>query len=409
MISCIETEHRFAAILDGAMRRGWCFDMAAAEKLVTLLMERRAELDSQVSDYFPPRQVVYYTPKKKLRREKTEVFNPNSRPQIEARLKEVHGWEPFEFTPTGRAKIDEDILGELDYPEAKFLTERLMVQRRLGQLAEGNQNWMDAVQEDGRIYYQILHIGTVTHRCAHFHPNLGQVPTFGKPWGPECRALFMPRPGWKAVGADASGLELRCLANRMNDPAYTEVLLDGDIHTRNKQAWEVDSRSLGKTLTYACLYGSGDANLGRLLGGGAKEGKAARARFMGNLPALARCVKNVKAAATRGFLKGIDGRHIPVRNQYSALNTLLQSDGAVAMKRSTIRAEELADSAGLTADDFGMVGHIHDEMQYEASPEAAPVLAELLPKSFAMAGEDLNFNLPLDGEAKIGKNWSETH
>ncbi len=413
-MNCVELEHQFAGILDKAMQRGWGFDYAAAEVLVTRLVTRRAEVDVDVTELFPPKTVTYTTPKKKLERQKVVVFNPSSRQQIAERLIEKYGWKPLEFTPTGHAKVDEEILGALPWHEAKVLAERFLLQKRLAQLAEGQQGWMRLArkQSDGswRLYCRILHIGTVTHRCAHRGPNLAQVPANSAPYGKECRALFVPRPGWKAVGADASGLELRCLAHYMNDSAYTDELLQGDIHTTNMHAWEVSDRSVGKRLTYACLYGAGDRLLGGILGGNSKDGKAARARFMKNLPALGKLVKGVqRRASSSGVLRGLDGRRLPVRNQHSALNTLLQGAGAVAMKLATVEAERLAEKDGLCGKDYGLVGHIHDEMQYEASVDAAPVLANMLPTAFREAGQQLGFRLPLDGDSAIGCSWKDTH
>ena len=44
-------------------------------------------------------------------------------------------------------------------------------------------------------------------------PNLQQVPSMNTPYGKECRELFVPSDGYVLVGADASGLEARCLAH----------------------------------------------------------------------------------------------------------------------------------------------------------------------------------------------------
>jgi DNA polymerase-1 len=52
----------------------------------------------------------------------------------------------------------------------------------------------------------------------------------------QMRGLFTVPDDKVIVGADLSGLELRCLAHYMKDPGYTEEILSGDIHTANQKA-----------------------------------------------------------------------------------------------------------------------------------------------------------------------------
>ena len=70
----------------------------------------------------------------------------------------------------------------------------------------------------------------VSQRASHRNPNLAQIPAVRAPYGKECRDLFTVRPGFKLVGADYAGLELRMLAHYM-------AKFDG-----GKFAKEVDSR-----------------------------------------------------------------------------------------------------------------------------------------------------------------------
>ena len=113
-----------------------------------------------------------------------------------------------------------------------------MIQKRLGQLAEGNEAWLKLVKADGRLHGRVTTNGAVTGRCTHSKPNLAQVPNAGSPYGKECRELFTVGEGKKLVGCDASGLELRCLAHymaRYDGGAYAKILLEEDIHTGTKR------------------------------------------------------------------------------------------------------------------------------------------------------------------------------
>src|SRR3546814_6601123 len=89
--------------------------------------------------------------------------------------------------------------------------------------------------------------------------------------------------------------------------------------------WSSDVCSSDLEHNDAFLYGAGDAKLGSIIGKGARAGAQLRARFLAKFPALAKLIKAVKAAAKKGWLKGLDGRKIPVRSEHAALNSLLQS------------------------------------------------------------------------------------
>jgi DNA polymerase-1 len=73
-------------------------------------------------------------------------FEPGSRDKIANRLTRLFGWTPVDYTPTGKPKVDETTLGGLDYPEAKLLIRYLTVDKRLGQLATGDEAWLKRVR-----------------------------------------------------------------------------------------------------------------------------------------------------------------------------------------------------------------------------------------------------------------------
>lgn len=83
----------------------------------------------------------------------------------------------------------------------------------------------------------------------------GEILLFGIDggYGADCRALFFCTAGRKIVGCDASGLELRCLAHYMNDDNYTDLILNGDIHTYNQHLAGLAKRGQAKTFIYAFL------------------------------------------------------------------------------------------------------------------------------------------------------------
>jgi len=396
-------EHDFAEIIAGQIRNGFSFDKEAAGQLYSVLAGERDRLVRELQAEVPPTIVQLKTKTKEI------PFNPASRQQIAAALRAL-GWEPTEFTPSGEAKVDEAVLGALEYPIAKKLSHYLLVQKRIGMLAEGDEAWLK-VERAGRIYGSVNHNGAVTGRCTHRGPNMAQVPACGSPYGKECRSLFTAPKGRVLVGVDAAGLELRCLAHYMakwDDGAFAKELLEGDIHTANQKAAGLPTRNDAKLFIYAFLYGAGPAKLGKIIGGGYNEGKEMQKRFLAKVPALKKLKDAVEQASKRGHIYGLDGRRLRIRSAHAALNTLLQSAGAIIMKQATVLMHRELLRHGL-AGRFKQVAHIHDEVQFEVDAADADEAARIVKRCITKAGEVLGFRCRLDGEAKIGRNWAETH
>jgi DNA polymerase I-like protein with 3'-5' exonuclease and polymerase domains len=205
---------------------------------------------------------------------------------------------------------------------------------------------------------------------------------------------------------DASGLELRMLAHYMNDEGYTNEILTGDIHTANQLASGVDTRSQAKTFIYAFLYGAGDAKIGSIVGGTAVDGRRLKKKFLSNTPSLRDLRERVSVASGRGYVHGLDRRRVAVRSEHSALNTLLQSAGAIVMKKALCLLDEYAKAWNL---DYKFIGNIHDEIQTEVKESEADVFGRLAVSCIEAAGIHYKLNCPLAGEYQVGDNWSETH
>lgn len=493
----IDLEHQVAFILAEQERAGFQFDVASAEKLHVELMGVKAELGDQLATIFEPWDVdlgefVPKRPNSKLgytgryevdaegkkvfigdpvRKFKTVVFNPNSRDHIADRLKVIYGWKPKEFTPSGKPKVDEDVLESLPYPEAKQLARYMLIQKRIGQLAEGRQAWLKQVKPSGRIHGSIIPNGAVTGRATHSNPNIGQVPKVGTEYGEACRGLFTARPGkTMLLGCDVSGLELRMLGHfmaRHDGGAYAEIVINGDVHSANaaalngmsledflvgkvsedpietiteqiedaykwlkkkpKDQWSLLKvrdyykylRETAKTFIYAFLYGAGNVKIGSIVGGGAKMGAVLKDKFFKKFPALKKLIDGVTTAAEgKGYLIGLDGRHLHIRSAHSALNTLLQSAGAIVCKQWMVEFHRLLKERGY-ADKVTQVAWVHDELQMEVSldliekcPETGKftsVIGDICVEAIALAGEKLGIRVALTGEYAIGNNWADTH
>ena len=421
----IQLEHDFAAIIRKMEAHGFPFDSTKAHALLAKLQSRKAQLETELQAAFPPWQIKEpFIPKvnNKTRgyqkgvltyKVKEVVFNPASRDHIADRLKTIHGWHPQEFTANGKPKVDEDVLKRLNYPEAQLLNEYLLLNKRIGQLATGQNAWLK-LQKNGRMHGQVITNGAATGRCTHNRPNMSQVPSVNAPYGKECRELFHAPEGYVLIGADLSGLELRCLAHYMakfDGGAYAEEVVNGDVHTANQKAAGLPNRPSAKTFIYGFLYGAGAAKIGSIVGGDEKEGKRLINKFMKATPALKQLRQAVShVVKTKGHLKGLDGRVLPIRSDHAALNMLLQSAGSILCKRATVILYDTLTGMGYKfGKDWALVAHVHDELQIIAKKELAEIVGTQAVKAFEAAGEYYDFRCPITGEYKVGKNWAETH
>lgn len=476
----VETEQELRLYLQYQEAGGWPFNIEKAIELNSKLVARREEIAEELRGVFGwwYRKGKEFTPARDnkkmgyvagcpLTKIEKVVFNPGSRQHISNRLQVLYGWKPTKFTEKGQPQIDETVIEELPpgIPGVNLLGEYLMLVKRIGQISEGKNAWLQLATKErvsgGKItgllhvHHACLQSGTVTHRASHIRPNLAQVPAVGIAFGYECRDLFYVPDGWVQVGSDASGLELRDLAHymaRWDNGVYAKVVSEGknedgtDVHTLNAKALDV-TRKAAKTWIYAHNYGAGDLKLGLSAPPSSDEiakykttkkwkqakdqlanrqqptddysvacfihGGVLRSRMMKATPALKNLIEAVKVKAKeQGYLTLPDGRRVPVRHQHAALNSLLQGAGAVICKMWTVRAfRRLVAEFGEPGwkDLWSPLGFVHDELQIACRPHIAERVCEILVEEIRKVGIELNLKCPLDGEAKVGHSWAETH
>lgn len=428
----LELEHKFAHIISLQEQRGVLFDKAKAVELAGMLVQVKTEVEKTLKGIFPDEvKEEIFIPKvnnkskgyvkgvpfiKKIIKE----FNPSSRQMLAQALINKYKWKPKKESPTGLPVIDEEVIKSLGYPEAPLILQYFLITKILGQLTDGKNAWLKTLSSDRAIHGSVDTIGAVTRRCTHNTPNLAQVPAINSFMGKECRELFIPREGYKLVGCDASGLELRCLAHYMNDEDYTHEILNGDIHTKNQTAAGLPTRNDAKTFIYGFLYGAGDGKIGSIIGKGAKEGKIIKDKFLASLPKLKKLTSGVKKKINeRGYLISLDRQKLKVRESYKGLNVLLQSAGAIVMKKALCILYDDCVAKGWIKDVWYLsndiqnlvyfVLNIHDEYQAEVKSELIEEYKIMAVEAIRKAGEYYKFRCPLDGEAKVGNNWAETH
>ena len=399
----IKLEHNVQAVIAKQEESGFKLNERDAIILLSTLQNKLVVLETELQNIFPTKTILRVSEKTgKPLKPIIEPFNPGSRKQIGERLQEK-GWKPDKYTETGQPIVDEGTLEGLDFPEAKAIAEYLLLQKRIAQI----QSWLKVVQPDGRVRGKVITNGAVTGRMTHHSPNMAQVPSCGSPYGEDCRDLWIVEKGYKLVGIDASGLELRMLAHYMEDDAYIYEVTQGDIHSANQKAAGLETRSQAKTFIYAFLYGAGAAKIGKVVGAGAREGQKLIDSFLENTPKLRALREKVaRISKSSGSLPGLDGRRLYIRSDHAALNTLLQGAGAIVMKQALVILDERLSKLGV---DYKFVANVHDEWQIEVEEAYADMVGKLGVQAIEQAGRVLKMRCPLTGAYKVGNSWKETH
>ena len=411
-----DLELEAALILQKQEERGFYFDESAAWELTSTLEEELRQISKVLQQRHPFVAGPSFTPS---RPNKTRGYiagapftrlielNISSRDHIAWVLQKHYGWKPEKTTATGKPVIDETVLASLSYPIAAQFARVLTIKKILGMMSQGVNAWLK-LSTKSRIHHHCS-TSTNTFRCAHRKPNLAQIPS-----DPQYRALFIPTPGMDLVGADLSGIELRCLAHflaRYDGGRYADILLNGDIHQVNADKIGITRKQV-KTVTYAFLYGAGDKKIGlsyddRLSPNKATaKGKEIRNAFVQAIDGLDKLLDAVELASKEGSLKLLDGRRILLDSSHKALNYLLQGTAAVLAKRWMVIANQNIKQLGIEAHQLAFV---HDELQFETYPPNVNDLCTSLVFSAAEAGEYYKFRIPIGAEAGHGKSWAETH
>ena len=433
MLDCVKLEMRMAQIMTQQEHSGFKFDVNAAERVRNQLQQEMEQLEDTIKRRFVYVPGKVFTPKRNDKRNgyvagspmtRLLEFNPTSRQHIAWALQNHRGARFIKVTDTGKPKVDEAVLSEMKdialsqgnellHDECEMFIRLLTIQKWLGQLSEGSNSWFNTIEEDGCIHHSCS-LATQTGRNAHRGPNLGQV--VSAPWA---RELFVPHLGHVMVGADLEGLELRCLGHylsRFDDGNFADVVLNGDIHQQNADRVGCTRKEV-KTITYAFIYGAGDAKLGHSLSPELSDaqkktlGGDLRRKFLDAIPGLEPLIDAVKLKIrSSGRLRGLDGRPIFCRAEHAALNYLLQSAGAIISKRWVVIAQDLIDDAGLTYNiDYTRCAYVHDEQQLSVLPVEADRVAAILVEAAPRAGEYYDFKVPIAAASSIGSNWAATH
>lgn len=355
-----------------------------------------------------------------------------SNSEFDTRKKDLYN-RLLELRKTGW-KINEhnlDTLPSSAPSSARLLAKRILLESRRRTLTE----WQSLLTDESRIHGEFVGIGAWTHRMAHRNPNTANIPnefdTQGKKklYGKELRSLWAAPKNRLLVGCDAEGIQLRIFAHYINDPEFTQALVNGkkedksDPHSLNQSILGdvCKSRAAAKRFIYALLLGAGIGKLSEILDCDKSTAEEALGRLIERYTGFAHLKETIiPADAKRGWFVGLDGRAVRIpgdqvgSRRHLAMSGYLQCGEAVVMKMATLKW-----IAKLKDYDAKLVNFVHDEWQVECpnNVDIAIEIGNMMADSLKTVGEELNLLCPLAGsiwnddlhDYTIGTNWSVTH
>ena len=448
----IEVEMEFSKIEADIRNKGWMFDMASAQTLLTNINNKLDAIEQVLEpkigmrcikidkpdEYKEPAwrkdgcytvsTVKHFGYTQESGREDRPIAGPYCRVSFEqGKIGSIEvvkdwlysiGWVPDEWNVeriNGKfvnksPKITESSLENLGN-DAMLVSEYYTVRSRKGIL----EGWIEEVKRspDNRLHGRMWTIGTPTFRCRH--EVVANLPSVDSVYGKEMRSLLICEEGTTIVGADSAGNQMRGLCHYIGNDEFTNEVINGDVHQRNADALGV-SRKLAKPFLYAFLFGGGAGKLGLILSGkrDAKLGQEAMDKFEKSIPGLSELkdklmtqYQNTSNAfgKDKAFVRGLDGRLVFVSSPHQVLNYILQTAEGITCKAAAVYLKRKLRDRKIP---HYFALHYHDEVAVVCKDEHVEEVRELSVEAFVEAPKWFGITC-MGGDAKVGTNYADVH
>ena len=333
---------------------------------------------------------------------------------------------------------------KLDGELPKRIVRFLSLRNRKSVVTGWLNNWR--LEFDGRLSAEISGYTPtfrVKHSCITNLPKAS--PEVVK--GYEMRSLFIVDKGMKYVSADAAALENRTVADytfKHDNGRFADLVLNRDSHSYNATIFfpketamfDIESpdfdkddpkfkpwRNKAKTGAYSLAYGASVKKFTKSLDLTEQAGKVAYENYWNANEGLKKfkeeMEKQWEGVGQKKYIVGKDGRVLSVRSKHLLVNLCGQSLGATVITYALCFMDNKL--GWLQIDEMGRPyynykGHVvkrlaafHDQGDFEAEPEVAEEVGQLIVDYIKKAGEVLNMQVELDGEYKVGANAAEIH
>lgn len=333
------------------------------------------------------------------------------------------GWKPVwwntdeqGYKTSPKAKKNGRICPNLErmtHPVAKSVATYMSMRHRKAMLT----GFTRIIRPDGRIPSECDTVSSATFRVKH--RKIANLPNNESYFGTEIRSCFIAAEGYSLVSIDSDSCQMRMLAHYLIamgeniDHPYIQAILYGtkedgnDAHCLARTLAGLDTRSQGKTLNYALLFGQGIKALSENLGVSVARAKSIKAEFFGNVPYLSNLIVELEDTwRQKGSFKGLDGRPVECDSEHKLLNYLLQSSEAIYMKVVNCYIDKGIKEKFIDASQVCMY---HDEITHEVIDESIEVVCDIQEEAMVLAGTWLDINVPMTGSSVVGDDWSQVH
>ena len=315
-----------------------------------------------------------------------KAFNFNSPKQIGEYVYDVLGLQCREHTAKGARSTSRTALEAIaDQDETRWIRTLLSFRADQKILSTYINPILSKTEQGDDLHCSFNSTGTVTGRFSSSNPNLQNIPRSStKNRCRDIRSVFIPRNGHRLVYFDYKQIEMAIFAWYAEDENLLEAIRKGrDIHTETgqqifqKTRLTREQRHAAKTINFAVIYGMQVPSLSKALGVTESEARHFLSRYYRAFPGVQTLMRDAKMVTLRrGYIKNAFGRerHVPKRDAYKALNSLIQGCAADLMKTAMIDVAAL-----LKERDAGhLLLTIHDELVIESDCADIWLLREIV-------------------------------
>lgn len=387
LVEAAEIEQRCLPAMVWMARNGVAFDRQTWKTLAGRARDEAHRLREELNQVAPPRSGEMFT-----------GWNWDSPQQV----KEVLALAgcPVENTA-------DETLATVDHPLAGLLRRYRDASKRCSTYGA---DWLEHVQEDGRVYASWRQVGAASGRMSCSDPNMQQLPRG------EYRRCVVAPPGRVLVKADYSQIELRIAAKESGDKALLDAYQRGeDLHTITARSVlgikdvTKDHRQLAKALNFGLLYGMGARGFRQYAKGqygldlSEHEARRYQDAFFKTYPGLAAWHQRVRARKT-AETRTVAGRRRLLNDKTPdthRLNTPVQGTGADGLKRALALLWERREQCPAA---FPVLA-VHDEVVVEAEADHGDVAADWLRRAMLDAMAPLVRPVPVEVEVQVMRTW----
>lgn len=347
-----------------------------------------------------------------------EEFNPNSPHHKIYALTNLYGWQPEEFTKTGKPKLSADVMVKIEhqYPLAN-LCHQINKKNKLS--STFLKPLIEDTDKNNFVHTSINQARTRTGRLSSSSPNLQNLPKKGESGDRIRKIIAVPNDKFRIVGCDLSNIEARVLAYYLltifDDYSIASSFIEGkDLHDTNARNWGL-KRDIAKTVLYLTIYGGTSYTLANKAKIDIIQAKDIMRTFNYNCPNVEKLKDLVcKYASNTGYVKTILGRkiHYPelkakdrrsyFRAKRQAFNAQIQGSAADIIKYLTVNSYPETKEHGA----LNLI-QVHDEMLYLLLTENVNNFIKKVSPIWNKC--KMLEPIPVVSEFKSGLTWYDVH